>query len=455
MSQSEAAEPRDPPHAKRPPVSRVVAGKYVLHELLAEGRQSAVYRASGPAPDSRLALKLMFRADGVTKERILALRGRLTELRHPGIVRVFDLGETAEQELFVAMELLQGETLAERLLLEERLSPAHVVSLGSAVCAALEAAHARGLLHGDVKPSNIFLARRPDGSVVPTLLDLGLARSVAVEPAVIRRATIAHRHSQYLQLSPRDIAGSPRYLSPEQLRGEALDGGADIYALATTLYEALAGSPPFPTNDLGGLLAKILWEMPEPLKQRAPEAEVPEALDRALQRALSKLPDQRFADPAELGRALEDAMKPSAPLPPEDNLPLPLLRPRLRAPVAVWLGVVTLVLAVLLWWRAPEPKPAAGGAQWTPPATAAVEWPPPAPAVVPIDSVVPTGLAGERPPPELPAAPKPRGGARSLPAPAPSATTAAPTQAAPSEAPPKPSAEPPTSYRVDDLKSPF
>ena len=162
------------------------------------------------------------------------------------------------------------------------------MAIAAGVCSALGAVHDKGIVHRDVKPSNIFLARRPDGGADPKLLDFGVAKRISVPPDTVRRVTkrYGERHGTPAPTAANMIVGTPRYLSPEQILGHKVDARSDVWALSATLYEALGGAPAFAGATLSELLEKIVVEAPAPL---APLGVAP-ALDRVLTRALAKEP---------------------------------------------------------------------------------------------------------------------------------------------------------------------
>src|SRR5207245_2497418 len=145
--------------------------------------------------------------------------------------------------------------------------------------------HGKGLVHRDVKPSNVFLARRQDGGVDPKLIDFGLAKRIDVAPEVKRRVPTSRGLGAGRAPAPTVpgiVKGTPLYLSPEQILGEPVDARTDVHAVGATLYEALCGQPPFVGGDMQDILTRIVTEAPVPLGERAPDAGIPEALDHEI-----------------------------------------------------------------------------------------------------------------------------------------------------------------------------
>jgi hypothetical protein len=208
-------------------------------------------------------------------------------LSHPGIVTVYDVDEDPRSGLpFIAMEYVQGRSLARVLEEEGRLDPGRAVALHQAAAEALHAAHAAGIVHRDIKPANI-LVRDPDGSV--KIADFGVAR--------LATSTLTRTGN---------TIGSPAYMSPEQVTAQPMDGRSDLFSLAVILYEALTGERPFAGEDLGAIVYSVAHETHRPVT-RLVEG-LPAGLDAFFDRALAKAPDERFADGAAFARGLAEAM---------------------------------------------------------------------------------------------------------------------------------------------------
>jgi eukaryotic-like serine/threonine-protein kinase len=422
---------------------REIAGKYRVGELLGKGGRGEVYRGFQVELDREVAIKLLGGgADVDERERFLREAKVGAEIRHPGVAQVFDAGVTTGGIPYIAMELLEGQTLAERIAARGHLSAPEAVEIAADVCRALEAVHRKGYLHRDIKPSNIFLARRPDGSTETKLIDFGIAKRVSV-PDDLRHKVNTMRGLGLPPLTAADvIVGTPCYLSPEQILGEPLDARTDIYALGVTLYEMLAGAVPFSAHDLVRMFEHILKGTVVKISRRPGAATVPAALEREIDRALSKAPADRHASAAEFATALERAMteKPDAPESAATSPPAttartpPPRRSRAAAPlVAAVLGAV-LITTILAIFRAIPAREA-------PAATSAL-------------ASVPATLSEARPEPTL-AAPVAPAAAAPIAKPIATPKRAAPT-ALPAKTPPPPSSAPePAGFRIDDLKTPY
>ena len=249
---------------------------YRVEALIGRGGMGVVYRAQDLALDRDVALKLLapHLADDVSfRERFLTESRVAASLEHPNVVPIHDAGEI-DGQLYIAMRLVEGSDL-KAVLREGPLEPARAVRILEQVAGALDAAHARGLVHRDVKPSNVLI---DEGGHV-YLADFGLSR---------------YLDDAALPLGPAKSLGTADYVAPEQIRGEEVDGRADVYALGCMLYECLAGEPPFRRGTDAATLYAQLEEAP-PL--------VP-GLEEVLPRALAKEPDGRYATCGEL---IEDA----------------------------------------------------------------------------------------------------------------------------------------------------
>ena len=249
---------------------------YRLDELIGRGGMGVVYRAHDLALDRDVALKLLapHLADDVSfRERFLTESRVAASLEHPNVVPIHDAG-AIDGQLYIAMRLVEGSDL-KQVLREGPLESARAVRILEQIAGALDAAHARGLVHRDVKPSNVLL---DEGGHV-YLADFGLSR---------------YLDDAALPLGPAKSLGTADYVAPEQIRGEEVDGRADVYALGCMLYECLAGAPPFRRGTDAATLYAQLEEAPPVLP----------GLEEVLPRALAKEPDGRYATCAEL---IEDA----------------------------------------------------------------------------------------------------------------------------------------------------
>jgi WD40 repeat protein/tRNA A-37 threonylcarbamoyl transferase component Bud32 len=271
-----------------PRVGTELAG-YRIESLLGFGGMSVVYLAEDLRLKRSVALKLLsadLAEDESFRERFLRESELAASIDHPNIVPIYEAGAT-EDLLYIAMRYVEGRDLKERLQ-HGRLDPGDAIGIIAQVASALDSAHARGLVHRDVKPSNVLLDKgaRPDGSDHVYLADFGLTRRVAEEA---RMGDDGH------------LMGTIDYVAPEQIAGDEIDGRADVYSLGCVLYECLVGQPPFRRDsDLAVVFAHLESEAPPPSAGRP---ELPGALDEVIARALSKDPEERYSTCRELAQA--------------------------------------------------------------------------------------------------------------------------------------------------------
>jgi serine/threonine protein kinase len=263
----------------------VLAGRYELLCPIAAGGMGTVWRAHHRVLDVQVALKVTrcpADASSPWMERALSEARLAAQLAHPSICRVLDFGVTERGDAFVVTELLQGEALDQRLELQSRFEPTMAVQIMLGVLDALEAAHEKGIVHCDVKPSNIFLdAGRPK------LMDFGIAR---------------RQSARALGSPPGTVSGTPSYMSPEQALGsDPVDARSDLWSACGTLYELLTGRPPFEGTDCHSVLCAVLKTEPRPLAELGVEDR---ALSAIVLRGLRKAPSERWRSAGELAVAL-------------------------------------------------------------------------------------------------------------------------------------------------------
>lgn len=246
-------------------------GRYLLLHRIAAGAAGYVYAADDPTLGKRVALKVIatdLQDEPETRERFYREARITAQLRHPNIVQVLEVGQDHGRP-FIAMELLEGLPLDEHLRSRPDLSLEARVDLIIQLCTGLEAAHAEGVVHRDVKPSNIIV--QGDGRL--KILDFGLAR--------LHTSTLTAQGA---------VVGSSGYMSPEQAEGHTVDERSDVFSAAAVGYLILSGRAPFGARNLPLALYSILHEPPTPLTPQ----EAPEALGRVLFKALEKSPHMRY-----------------------------------------------------------------------------------------------------------------------------------------------------------------
>jgi serine/threonine protein kinase len=268
--------------------------RYRILRELGRGAMGVVYEAHHVDLGRVVALKVLPRESCESPELETRFRREArasARLRHPNVVHLHDFGISSDGRPYYAMELLEGETLERYLERERGMDWREAARVGIETCNALEAAHAAGLVHRDIKPGNLFLTK--EGKV--KLLDFGI---VQVAPELEVPAD-----SEALRL-----IGTAEYMAPEQAAGEPVDERADLYALGAVLYELVTGRLPHVAATTIALIDKKLRVLPESPRERAPGRGIPKSLDRAIVRALGRFSAQRYATATEMRSALEAAL---------------------------------------------------------------------------------------------------------------------------------------------------
>ncbi len=314
-------------------------GPYELQTLLGVGGMGEVYRAYDTAKDRTVALKLLrteMSADAGFQERFRRESRIAARLQEPHVIPVHDFGEI-NGVLYIDMRLVEGNNLHTELHENGPLDPARAASIVGQVAAALDAAHASGLVHRDVKPENVLLT----GNDFAYLVDFG----------------IAHLGGESGLTSAGAAIGSCAYMAPERFTGGRVGPPADIYSLACLLYECLTGSTPFPTGELSQLMGSHI--MSPPPRPSVARPAVGSAFDAVITRGMAKQPEDRFASAGDLARAANAAVyvaqvptmiNPAPPAPPPQSPPV-----RKGFGAGQWLlagaafGVFAGLLALVLW----------------------------------------------------------------------------------------------------------
>jgi HAMP domain-containing protein len=267
-------------------------GRYRIKNRVGRGGMAAVFRAEDPSIGRDVAIKFLHAAlceDEESRVRFLREARAAGGLSHPNIVVVHDVGEV-DRRPYMAMELIDGAPLSDLLNERATMPVRDVVLVGLQLARALEYAYGRGVVHRDIKPSNIMLLR--DGKTVK-VADFGIA---SMEDGSGEQRTIAGT-----------VMGTPQYMSPEQTRGEKLDGRSDLFSVGIVLYQMLAGERPFRGNSMIEVANKIASQDPPSLAKK--RTEVPASLRRVVERCLAKDPGQRYQTGGELAAALVKALR--------------------------------------------------------------------------------------------------------------------------------------------------
>lgn len=265
-------------------------GRYQIREIIGEGAMACVYKAFDPEINRALAIKLLkaqLRLDSEYRNRFLREAKGAGVLSHPNIVTVFDVGED-QGHPYIAMELVEGQTLAETLKARSALATRDIVEIGIQLARALDYAHKKGIIHRDVKPGNIM--RLTDSNTIK-VADFGICR---IDGSDTNDAT------QQTQIG--NVLGTPHYMSPEQVVGEKVDSRSDLFSAGVVLYQLLTGHVPFEGDTLISVAYKITkTDAPSLDKVRA---DLPLSLRRIIERALKKQPEKRFQSGEEFAQAL-------------------------------------------------------------------------------------------------------------------------------------------------------
>jgi serine/threonine-protein kinase len=352
--------------------SQLAGTSYRLCRKLGEGASGAVFEAEHMELGRKLAVKILgpeHAASPGALERFRHEARTVANLSHPNIVQLYDFGKSLDGRAFLAMELCAGQTLDARLR-EGALDWREAVRIAIEAARALEAAHAAGLVHRDLKPQNLMLTSRPagvasediawsrEGSV--KLLDFGIATALAADARPATERERSHRGFA--------IFGTPEYMAPEQVAGDAVDGRADVYALGCVLYEMLTGLVAFEGTSSVLVMGKHLHETPLPPRARAPRRSIPRAVEAVVVRAMEKKPPARFASASAMRAALEEAR--DAPLRQRERAR------RVASAVALGAALVTAAAGSARWARAHapalDPSPIALAAPASPSAPSAI-----------------------------------------------------------------------------------
>jgi tRNA A-37 threonylcarbamoyl transferase component Bud32 len=273
-------------------------GAYRVLYQLGEGGMGVVYVGEHALLGRRAAIKVLLpslSANAEILQRFFNEARALTQITDPGIVQVFDFGQSADGSAFIIMELLEGEPFDRRLARLGRFSVIDTLRLLTMICRSLGAAHAKGIVHRDLKPENLFIVGDPavTGGERPKILDFGIAKLSNNEPSALKTRTGT-------------MMGTPVYMSPEQCRGAGdIDHRSDIYSIGCVMMTMLTGRPPFEAEASGELIVAHLREPPPLIASRVPG--IPAFLDQIAQCCLAKSPADRFASMADLADALTAA----------------------------------------------------------------------------------------------------------------------------------------------------
>jgi serine/threonine-protein kinase len=310
----------------------VIAGRYQVEAQIGAGGMAVVYRAEDIQLGRKVAVKVLhgqYAEDTEFVERFRREAKAAAQLQHPGIVAVYDTGSW-EGTWYIAMELLEGLTLKEKIVAEGRIAPAEAIDLTEQILRAVRAAHRDGIIHRDLKPHNVILDE--DGR--PKVTDFGIARRGASD-----------------MTATGSILGTAHYIAPEQAQGEVITPRTDLYAVGVVLYEMLTGRTPFEGDSAVSIALAHVNN--EPRSPRSIVPAVSPALDAVVLRALAKRPSDRFADADAFLAALSDAKRGIAPVyaPPTGEHETQAVYEPVDRRVAT--GTIPVVVAETPWYQRP------------------------------------------------------------------------------------------------------
>lgn len=283
------------PQGPQDRVGELLNGTFRLERLIAEGGMGAVYEVSHTRLEQRFAVKFLDRAFAHDAEAYARFRREAetaSNLKHSNLVQVFDFNTDLNGNPYLVMELVQAQTLHQRLAQRERLLPQEIITIIDAVCSALEACHETGVVHRDLKPSNIMVDLASKPSLVK-VLDFGICKIKQSDD----QGDAVTRDNTYL--------GTLNYMSPEQAMGQntSVDLRTDIFTLGSILYEMLSGERAFPGDSMPQVLHAVVYEEPKPLKN------IPPAVVAVVQKAMAKDRNERYASAGEMAKALRIAYR--------------------------------------------------------------------------------------------------------------------------------------------------
>ena len=311
-------------------VGGVIDKQFAVDGVLGGGAFGTVYRGRQLGLDRPVAIKVptaAIAADPVMAKRFEREARSAARVAHPGVVAIYAVGELADGRPYLAMELIDGESL-DRILAAGPLPPARALRIIRAIAAALAETHARDVVHRDLKPSNIVWRRDRHGDDRITLVDFGIAAS---KPGATADST---------RLTHDGLIGTPSYMSPEQAHGDAVDARSDLYSVGCLLYELVTNAPPFEGTGFEVLLAHLSQPPPVP-SRRNPD--VPAAIDRLCAKLMAKKPEDRFQTADEVVAAIDDAAREIDDA--QDDLDQPLAVRRTTRKLVLAASAIAVVLA--------------------------------------------------------------------------------------------------------------
>src|SRR5688500_9831901 len=287
-------EPK-PAHAHANLVGQTLDKRYKIERKLGEGGMSFVYLGTDLGTQQQFAIKVLSEALSQDANAMARLRREAAlsmRLAHPNVCHIMRLGETEDGLVYVVMPYVNGEILADRNNRLGRLSLPDTVKFVKDIAAGLQVAHELKIVHRDLKPENIMICRGPNATEYAVVMDFGLAKERKAEGELQKLTATGI------------ILGTPEFMSPEQLRGKPLDPRTDIYSLALMTYEMLTGKLPFQGRTQQEMMIARLRSDPIPIRRMRPDFDIPESVEKVLNKAMSRSADDRYQTVVEFGEAL-------------------------------------------------------------------------------------------------------------------------------------------------------
>jgi serine/threonine protein kinase len=276
-------------------VGQTLDKRYKIERKLGEGGMSFVYLGTDLGTQEQFAIKVLSEALSQDANAMARLRREAAlgmRLAHPNVCHIMRLGETEDKLVYVVMPYVNGEILADRNNRLGHLTLPETVKFIKDMAAGLSVAHDLKIVHRDLKPENVMVCRGKDGVEYAVVMDFGLAKERKAEGELQKLTATGI------------ILGTPEFMSPEQLRGKPLDPRTDIYSLALMTYEMLTGKLPFQGRTQQEMMIARLRSDPVPIRRMRPELDIPEAVEKTLNKAMSRNPDDRYQTVLEFGDAL-------------------------------------------------------------------------------------------------------------------------------------------------------
>jgi serine/threonine protein kinase len=290
-----------PAHANL--VGQVLDKRYKIERKLGEGGMSFVYLGTDLGTQAQFAIKVLSEALSQDVNAMARLRREAAlgmRLAHPNVCHIMRLGETEDGLVYVVMPYVNGEILADRNNRLGHIPLGETAKFVKDMAAGLAVAHELKIVHRDLKPENVMICKGEDGGEFAVVMDFGLAKERKAEGELQKLTATGI------------ILGTPEFMSPEQLRGKPLDPRTDIYSLALLTYEMLTGKLPFQGRTQQEMMIARLRSDPMPIRRMRPELDIPEAVEKVLNKALSRNPDDRYQTVVEFADALAAAVGGSA-----------------------------------------------------------------------------------------------------------------------------------------------